>query len=246
MIALAVIAAAAGATLTVGKDAPSVQGTLDLAHDGDTVVVPDGTWPGPVHVERAITLTSRGGIIDGGGVGRVIQVNAPGAVLDHLIVRNSGDDLTGPDACIYVDKPAVGAIVRDSDLTECLFGIWVHNGEGVQVIGNHVVGRPNAHPGARGNGLQLFNGSHLIVQNNTVEGTRDGIYVSATDDSLIEGNHASNVRYGLHYMYSLRNTIRGNVMTHDTGGIALMESRGLTVENNVATDNERRASCSAT
>lgn len=240
MIAVALITAASAATWIVGQDGPTVQATIDRAVDGDTVVVPDGTWPGPARVERAITLTSRGGIIDGGGVGRVITVSAPGVVVDHVIVRASGTDLTHPDACVYVEHAAIGAIVRDSDLTACLFGVWVHQGDHVQVVGNHVAGRPDLRVGDRGNGIHLFDGSHLIVSDNTVEGTRDGIYVSATDDSTIDGNHASNVRYGIHYMYSLRNTVSGNVTTHDTGGIALMESRDLVVEDNVSTDNTNR------
>ncbi len=232
--------AALAATWTAGIDAPTLQETLALAADGDTVEVPDGTWPGPVLVDRAITLTSTGGVIDGGGEGSVVRVSAPGAALDGLRVQNSGQDLRGPDACVYLEPSAVGATVRGSELEECAFGIWVHEGREVLLEDNRIRSRPLRQTSNRGNGIQLFDGRRLVVRGNHIEGARDGIYVGATHDSRIEGNHASNVRYGIHYMYSYDNHVVGNVMTGNTGGIALMQSLRLTVVDNVSTDNERR------
>jgi nitrous oxidase accessory protein len=68
---------------------------------------------------------------------------------------------------------------------------------------------------------------------------RDGIYVSATEDSLIEDNIARGVRFGIHYMYSYRNSIRGNLTEGNTVGIALMESRDLEVIGNRSVGNIR-------
>lgn len=232
---------ALAATLVVGSDAPTAQATLDLARDGDVVVVPEGTWAGPLRIERTVEVRGEGGVIDGGGTGTAIRVAAPGAVVQGLAVERSGRDLRGPDACIYVEPEAVGAVIRDNRISSCAFGIWVHEAREVRIEDNHVVGiTERIHPSKKGNGIHLFDSTRLVVSGNTVEHSRDGIYVSATEDSLIAGNHASQVRYGIHYMYSYDNTVRGNTTTHCTGGIALMESKGLTVEDNVATDNERR------
>ena len=102
---------------------------------------------------------------------------------------------------------------------------------------NRVEGLAELRVADRGNGIHLFDGTGLRVIGNTVTGARDGIYVSATEDSLIADNRTDHLRYGIHYMYSHRNTLRGNRASHDTGGIALMESRELVVEGNVATHN---------
>ncbi len=227
------------ATLVVGQDAPSVAEALALAIDHDVIVVPEGTWPGPVRVDKAVTLRGPG-VIDGGGTGTVIVVSAPGAILDGLSVRGSGQDLATTDSCVYFEPTAVGAVVRGSTLWDCAFGIWVHETREVRVENNEIRGFAGVHPSNQGNGIQLFDSSHLVVVGNRVTQARDGIYVSATEDSLIADNHATGVRYGIHYMYSYDNTIRGNVMTGNVGGIALMQSRRLTVVGNVASGNERR------
>jgi nitrous oxidase accessory protein len=225
-------------TLIVGRDGATVQETVDRARPGDTVLVPEGVWPGPLVVNKALTVRGDGGVIDGGGVGTVVRLEAPGARLDGVAVRASGDDRGGPDACVYIATEAIGATVRGCELTACTFGIWVHQGREVELEGNHIVGRADlGHRSNRGNGIHLFDSSGLRVVGNRVEGARDGIYVSATEDSLIADNVARDLRYGIHYMYSWRNTIRGNHLSGNTAGIALMSSHHIEVLDNVSTGN---------
>ncbi len=109
----------------------------------------------------------------------------------------------------------------------------------MQIEGNRVRGRTDlGHRSNRGNGIHLFDSSGLRVVDNTIVGGRDGIYVSATEDSLIEGNIVQDLRYGIHYMYSWRNTVRNNRAERNTAGIALMASQHLLVEGNIARDND--------
>ncbi len=238
MIVLVAIVAAA-AELTVGVQAPTVQATLDLAEAGDVVVLPEGDWPGPARVDKALTFTSRGGVLVG-DQGKTLVVEAAGAVIDGLVIAGSGDDLRGPDACVWVAPTATGAVIRNGHFTDCLFGIWLHEVDEVRVLDNTVEGRHEERPPSKGNGIHLFDGKRLEVRGNTVEGARDGIYVSATHDSVIAENKVSNQRYGIHYMYSYTNEILGNVANNNSGGIALMQSRDLKVIDNVASHNERQ------
>ena len=230
---------ASATELIVGTDAADVQATLDLAKPGDVVVLPEGRWPGPARVDKTLTLTSRGGVLVG-TVGQTLIVEAPGAIIASLVVEGSGDELRGPDACAFVAGTATGAVIRDSRFTDCLFGIWVNEVEEVRLLNNVVIGRPEERPPSKGNGIHLFDSKRLEVRGNRVEGARDGIYVSATHDSIIAENRVSNQRYGIHYMYSYSNQIIGNVANHNSGGIALMQSRDLKVVDNVASDNERQ------
>lgn len=239
MIALLPVLALA-AEWVVGVDAPTVQAAVDGASPGDVVVLPEGRWPGPVHVDTPITLTSRGGVLAGTGEGTTLTVSAPGTIVDALHVEGCGDDLSGPDACLFVSPGATGAVVRNSFLSDCLFGIWVHQARGVRLLDNRVQGRPGVHPSNKGNGIHLFDSEELEVRGNTVEHARDGIYVSATEHSVIADNEVSNQRYGIHYMFSYDNTISGNVAENNSGGLALMGSHRLTVTGNVATGNARQ------
>ena len=224
--------------LVAGQSAPTLSETLALARDGDVVEVPEGTWRGPVRVESSITVRGEG-IIDGGGEGRVVTLAAPNITFTGLTVQGSGNDVGASDACIYTEPAAQGSVVRGNTLRDCAFGIWVHQSDRAQILDNRVRGRAHIRTTDRGNGIHLFDASYLLVRGNEVRDSRDGLYVSATDDSVIEDNRVSNQRFGIHYMYSYRNTIRGNTANNNLVGLALMESRELVVEHNTASGNER-------
>ena len=224
--------------LRVGDDGRDLATTLELAEAGDVVEVPAGVWRGPIQIRRSITLRGTGGVIDGGGQGQVVRVVAPRVVLEGLSIRGSGKDLGAPDACIYTAPSAHHTILRHNVVSDCGFGIWLHEAVDSQVVDNQVEGNREGHRSDRGNGIHLFNSKRLEVRGNVVRGGRDGIYVSATDDSFIEDNVIEGARYGVHYMYSYRNTVRGNDSRHNAHGYALMQSRELIVTGNVAADNE--------
>ncbi len=233
------LGSAFAAEIVVGEHTASVAEAIAVAQPGDTVVLGPGEWPGPVRVDRPVRITSLGGVLVGDS-GTTLSIRSPGVVVDGLEVRGSGDDLRGPDACLWIGPEAIGAVVRDSQLSDCLFGIWLHEVSGARIEGNTVVGRPDSPPHSKGNGIHLFDSSGLVVRGNTVEGARDGIYVSATEDSVIADNVVSHQRYGIHYMYSYDNTIDGNTANHNSGGIALMQSRNLSVTDNTASFNVRQ------
>jgi len=221
-------------------DDPSqdLQDVLDRAEFGDTVIVGAGIWTGNFTLRESITLRGEGAVLDGGGEGTVLTVDAPGATIENLQIQASGDDRGGPDCCIYTTPASSGAVVRSNELLDCGFGIWVHQSKAARILDNRVVGRSEQHPSRRGNGIHLFDTTDLVVRGNHVNGARDGIYVSAVNDSVIEGNRVENQRFGIHYMYSQRNILRGNQSNNNNSGIALMQSSDLTVVDNYASGNK--------
>lgn len=231
---------ALGAQWTVGEDAPTLAATLDLAADGDRVRLPLGEWQGPAVVERSITLVGEGGVLLPPERGDSLQLLAPGAVVQGLHIAGSGDDMNEEDACVWIGPEARGAVVRDSTLRDCLFGIWVHTTTDVQLIDNDIEGRAGVRDADKGNGIHLFDATGLVVRGNQVRHARDGIYVSATEDSLIADNDVSTHRYGIHYMFSYDNRLEGNIAHNNNGGIALMQSRRLVVAHNRASGNRKQ------
>ena len=239
-LTLGVLSSASAAELVVGVAAPDVASAIALAEPGDVVVLPVGTWPGHVTLDKAITLTSRGGVLDGGDTGTVLRISAPGARVHQLRVRGSGVDRQGPDACIYVEPEAVGARIVDSELWDCTFGIWIHTTRDVVVEKNLLHGRTDiVNTSDRGNGVHLFDADGLRIIGNRVVGHRDGVFVSATENSLIAENIVEDLRYGIHYMYSFDNTVRDNICRRNVSGIALMQSSRLRILGNVVVDNAR-------
>lgn len=232
-------APAHSAVLRLGRDAPSLQAAISRAEAGDVIEVPLGLWPGSARVDKPVSIRGLGGTIDGGGKGSVLVVESAGVVIEGLTVTNSGYDVGKSDACIYLAASATNAVVRNNELVDCAFGIWVHETPGARLEDNHILGRGDLRPTDRGNGIHLFNASDLLVRGNQIERARDGIYVSATENSVIEGNRTGHQRFGIHYMYSYDNVLRGNTSHDNIVGFALMESKHLLVEDNAARRNER-------
>ena len=228
-----------GKVLVAGKDAKTLQATIQLAKKGDVVEVPKGTWLGPVVLKKSITLRGKGGVLDGKGKGKVLVIHAPNTIVESLKVQGSGHNLGNPDSCIYLKPTAKGSILRNNILRDCAFGIWVHEAHRVKILKNTVFGRVKLLESDRGNGIHLFYGRHLLVKGNRVSGARDGIYVSAVEKSTIEGNYLTKQRYGVHYMYSNHNALLNNTSHKNLTGFALMQSHHMTVIGNVASENER-------
>ncbi len=206
--------------------------------NGDEIVLGKGVFSGNFRITKSVLITGKGGILDGGGKGTVLSLDAPGIVVKDIRVRNSGSNLSGPDCGIYLTPAAVDSRVSSSLVEHCAFGIWVHEGRGTIIEDNSVNGIKTGHTSNRGNGIQLFDCTKVTVRGNSVRDGRDGIYISATEDSLIEGNHIEGARYGIHYMYSYSNTVRGNSCRNNGNGYALMESKHLLVENNLSENNK--------
>lgn len=206
--------------------------------DGDQVILGKGNFVGNFRVAASIRFTAEGGILDGGGEGTVLTLDAPNIRIEGIHIRGSGRNLSGPDCGIYLTPKTLGSHISASLIEDCAFGIWLHECKQVTLEENRIMGIDSGHTSNRGNGIQLFDSSDLTILNNTVRDGRDGIYISATEDSLIEGNNIERARYGIHYMYSYSNTVRYNVCRNNNHGYALMESKHLLVEHNLSENNK--------
>ncbi|SFU51528.1 nitrous oxide reductase family maturation protein NosD [Halomonas korlensis] len=214
-----------------------LQPLIDQTSDGDRLLLPEGRYPGPLTIDRTLTLEGEpGAVIDGGGDGHAVVLEAPNIVLDTITVENWGADLTDMDAGIFVATSATGSVIRDSRLTGPGFGIWLDAVAEVQVLDNVIRGDASLRSQDRGNGVHLFNVRDVTVAGNDIRHTRDGIYIDTSRDSLLRGNHMQELRYGVHYMYAHDNRLEGNTTRDTRTGYALMQSKRLEVIGNRSDD----------
>ena len=167
---------AAAATLEVGPNGAyrTVGAAIAAAAPGDEVVVKSGTYRERVRIDRPGVLRGEGAaILDAGGRGTVITVQAGGTTVRGLTLRASGTSLLGEDAGIrVVDAP--GCTVADNRIEDVLFGVLVIGSAGARIDDNHVTGKPLPIP-RRGDGLRLFDSSHSTVSGNRATGDGGGI-----------------------------------------------------------------------
>lgn len=208
----------------------TVAAALAIAEDGDTVTVPAGVHRERLVIARRVHLEGRpGAIIDGGGVGTVVRVEADGVELRNLSLRGSGDSYLTEDAAVRLQR-ASGVRLENLRIEDALFGVFAVQANGCAIERSTIIGK-DLPIDRRGDGVRLWasNGCRLI--GNRVEKSRD-LIIWYSSDTLVEDNVVRLGRYGLHYMYSDRNRFRRNRFEDNQVGATIMYSRGVELTQN--------------
>lgn len=200
-------------------------------------------------------------ILRGNRLTHVVAIRAPDVELAGFTIRGSGRDLSSDHAAVHIT--GARAFIHDNRVIDSLHGIYVRKAGACRIENNAVVGDgasvaagENIDPlsktlkpaeselceiesvqDRRGNGIHLWNSSGHVITGNTITGTRDGIYFSFTDETLVRRNTITGVRYGLHYMYSDDNRFEENTFSDNAAGSALMYSKHLVLRANRFTGN---------
>ncbi len=245
------------ASLVASSSGEQLRARLVAAEAGATVIVEAGDYDGPFVIKKSVRLLGRpGAILRGDGHDHVISITAPDVEIAGFTIRGSGRDLARDQAAIHVT--GANAVIRDNRILDSLHGIYIRQASHCQITGNTILGEgitatPEAtrdpivsqlRPGSdemcdinlpqdrRGNGIHLWNSAGHLITGNTIAGTRDGIYFSFADNTVVRENLITHVRYGLHYMYSDDNTFEENTFTDNAAGSALMYSKGIVLRAN--------------
>ncbi len=232
LIAAAWVDAAGAATLRVtpGSD---LQAAISRAQSGDVVEIEHALYEGNFQIDKPLTLRGiRRPTLGGRLQGHTLVVNAPDVVIENLIVRDSGDSLKEQNAGIYIRPGAHRAVVRNSDLTYNLFGLWIEKANDVLVENNIITGKRDYNSPQRGNGIQLYNTTGARIIGNNISFVRDALYVDVSHNAVFRGNRLHHSRYGTHYMNSYHNLWENNDSYTNRGGLALMEVRDQVIRNN--------------
>jgi hypothetical protein len=229
--------AAAASVLRVPQDYPTIQAAIDAAVAGDTVSVSAGTYLERIDFHaKAITVQSVSGagstIIDGGGAGVVVTINANTGetpVLRGFTVRNGGSS-GFPDGAI--DTSGGPALIESNTITGnhfCDNGA-VEASFSAATIRNNVISQ-NSQQGCSGGvggaGVTVRGAGTVQVLNNTITGNVDnsadggGIALFAAGTPTINGNVISN-----------------NVSGAAGGGISLVNQSDASITNNVIYGNQ--------
>lgn len=241
-----------------------LQQRIDAAEPGAVLRVEAGLYEGAVSIGKPLTLLGIDRpIIDGEGVGHVVRIEAPDVRIEGFVVRNSGANLSKDHAGILIEGDR--ATVANNRIENALHGVYLRKADGAVVTGNRVLGKrqrlipvedaltqglrltPDGEmcivdlgSNQRGNGIHLWNSTGNRLENNEISDTRDGIYFSFSDRTLVRDNYVHHVRYGLHYMYSDENVFENNRFEQNAAGAAIMYSKGLLVRRNTFTNNRGR------
>jgi len=233
------------ATINVPGDHATIQGAIDAAVPGDTIIVAAGTYPEDVTIPPALTDLT----LLGANAGKSAHPDNPdGRGPESIIEGTVRIGISHGSAEVTIDGFRI-----DSGASS---GVVIR-GTGITITNTIILGLdPYPTSGAAG-GLRFERGgvnpgdpASFIFANNWVDGYRYGVFVDgpAADfdasgtPSLIVGNYLNNNERGIQTMGSMHGAtiiheISGNTIVENGRGIRLAGG-GFAVERNIIKDNE--------
>ncbi len=239
MVRLRLIAGLLSAALvaagTARADGPTLAERIAAAPSGAVVHIEKGTWHGPVTIDRPMTLEGESGaVIDAGGQGSVITIDAPDVTVRGLTITGSGLSLSDEDSGVYVRQTAARARVEENRIEDNLFGVFLKGPHDALVRGNTILGRQDLRMSERGNGVHLWNAPGSQVVGNDIRYGRDGIFTTTSTKNTFAENSLRDLRFAVHYMYTNDAVIRDNVSIGNHAGYVLMFSNHIVATGNVS------------
>ena len=220
----------------VPDDYKKIQWAVDNASAGDTIIVRDGIYYENVVVDKALTIRSENGsdncIVDGGGSGDVITLNANGITIEGLTVRNSSS--SWPYAAGIKVFSNANKIAYNCITSNLYYGIYLDYSSN-NIIVNNIVSN-------NGDGIYLEDSSRNTIADNIISNNALGIGLDDSSSNIIANNTISNNGNGIHldssFDSSSNNIITNNNVSNNGGGIYLYESSSNTIANNNVSSNK--------
>lgn len=227
-------------TVKVGKTRTlkSVQQGIDLAKNGDTVLVDPGNYKEKnIIIQKSVCLKGIGyPVLDGENKYAIISIKASNATVEGFRLQHTGrSEIRDLGAIMIYDSYKVSAL--NNILEDTNFGIYVQNSKKCTIKDNAITayGKDEVQSG---NGIHCWRSDSLVIIGNKIKGHRDGLYFEFVKNSLIWRNVSTrNVRYGIHFMFSNHNTYVANIFEHNEAGVAVMYSHHIHMYNNLFLDN---------
>ncbi len=213
--------------------AKHLQPLIDQARPGDVLALAEGVYRGPVRIDKPLQLIGNGqAVIDGGGAGPVIMVDADGVRLEGLVIRNSGSGSKEEKAGLLLKGSEIEVI--ENRFEECAYGIILTQNQGSRIAGNQFDGFPDKPVHLRGNAIDLDRSQDNRIENNRIDGFMDGVYVERSADNFLVQNQVMRSRYGFHFMIqSNRNEVHRNEVGQSLIGILVMDSDEIGMTENL-------------
>ena len=221
----------------------SLQSAIVVAKDYDTILVKKGNYKAyNIVIDKPLTIIGKNyPVIDGENKGEIITVVSDGVTVDGLFIKNVGTSYTEDYAAIRV-KNSKNFIIKNLVLEKLFFGIYLEKAKNGKVFHNKIIGEAVQEYNS-GNGIQLWYCNNIQIENNIVQGVRDGIYLEFSHNCHIQNNISTkNLRYGLHFMFSNNDTYQNNTFENNGAGVAVMFSKKIKMLDNTFKENWGTAS----
>ncbi|KHL97120.1 hypothetical protein QW71_02880 [Paenibacillus sp. IHB B 3415] len=214
-------------------DAIPLQPIIDAARSGEVIMLAPGTYSGPVHIDKRLTINgnnNRATLLNTSAEGQIaVLIRADGIQLTNMNIQQNND---GESAAVQVEADRVtlsGLAVHTAG-----FGIVLREANSGVITKNKIRWfiPKGAAPGTRGNGIDLYNSHGTEIKENEIAYLRDGIYLENSRNTVVDQNKLSYLRYGVHCMYINGSKIINNVGEYNITGAMVMGVTDVVVSGN--------------
>jgi nitrous oxidase accessory protein len=222
-------------TIIVGKDQviTSLSKAVALAKNDDTILLKKGVYKeGNIVINKSIRLIGIDQpILDGENKYEILTVSGTRILIKGIHFRNSGYSSMNDYASVKIID-AQNVIIENNTIEHSYFAIHVANTQNALISNNTISGTPKTEQ-TSGNGIHLWKCDKIVVEDNNVQGHRDGIYFEFVTNSTIQNNNShNNIRYGLHFMFSNNDAYLENTFNNNGAGVAVMFSHHVFMYGN--------------
>ena len=222
--------------IVVGKDKAitSLRQGIIAAKDGDTILLYKGIYKeGNIIIDKTIFLIGIDEpVLDGEYKNEILTLTGKNTVIKGIHFANAGYSSMNDYAAIKIID-ASNFLIENNIISNASFSIHLANSTH-SVIRNNIIKGTNKSEHASGNGIHLWKCEQILIENNSIQGHRDGIYLEFVTQSTIKKNVSEkNIRYGLHFMFSHNNAYLGNTFRNNGAGVAVMYTKNVRMEDNV-------------
>jgi len=248
----------AATVINVPQDYPTIQQAIDAASAGDTIQVDrrsgesQSVYYERLVIDKELILVGESRetiIIDGGGTGTVIRIQADNVEIRGFTIRNVDQKYSGIRANGYsyvtianntIEKSKYGISLLNSNYNTATQNLLFNNSAaGISLsesVGNNISDN-GVSEGAYG--IKLSSTNATFVVNNTVADTSYGIYLADSSNDTVDKNTL--LRNGVDGIFPHAShdiIVSNNEISESAYGIQLYSSDTITVLDNDATDND--------
>lgn len=188
---------------TFEQPVPSLQQLVDEAGPGDTVVLNEEKYTGPVVISKRLTIEGgKKAILYNSTSEAAIRIEAPEVIVRgvNILQENAGEETAA--VAVHADQ----AVLEELRIKTAGFGIMLRDANHALLQSNEISwlrteNEADVKMGQKGNGIDLYNSHDNRIKKNTIAGMRDGIYLENSNRQKIENNRLYGSRYGIHCMY---------------------------------------------
>ncbi|MDH5451497.1 MAG: right-handed parallel beta-helix repeat-containing protein [Candidatus Bathyarchaeota archaeon] len=229
-------------------DFHTIQEAINVAGDGDTIFVRNGTYYENVIVNRSVSIIGEDkttAIVDGSGYGAVFSVTAQNILISNFTIRNSsgsypnsGIFLANSNTTIYnnivrdnnIDillRSSSGNTISKNTVTTAIAGIALDSSSNNNILCDNVINQ------LTGDAFRIFSSENNILYRNLIaNNTAYTIYLNQANNNMLVGNTILGNSYIIIQLHTTsNNSFYYNNFLDNSGGISTYASVNDTWDN---------------